>query len=35
MFSVLDKTKINKIFNVEIPYWKDSLRKALEKLKEL
>ena len=32
-FSVLNKTKIKKDFNIEIPYWRDSLEKCVEKLK--
>jgi dTDP-4-dehydrorhamnose reductase len=28
-FSVLDKTKIKRMLQIEIPYWRDSLRKAL------
>ena len=28
-FSVLDKTKIKKTLKLEIPYWRDSLRKAI------
>ena len=32
LYSVLDKTKINKTFNIEIPYWKDSLKKTLVRL---
>ena len=32
-FSVLDKTKIKETFNLQIPYWKDSLEKCVEKLK--
>ena len=32
-FSVLNKTKIKKDFNIEIPYWRDSLDKCVEKLK--
>jgi len=32
-FSVLNKTKIKKDFNIEIPYWRDSLEKCIEKLK--
>ena len=32
-FSVLNKTKIKKDFNIEIPYWIDSLEKCIEKLK--
>lgn len=31
-YSVLDKEKIKKEFDLEIPYWKDSLRICLEKL---
>jgi dTDP-4-dehydrorhamnose reductase len=29
-YSVLDKAKIKKDFNIEIPYWKDSLKSCLE-----
>lgn len=29
-FSVLDKTKIRETFAIEIPFWKDSLKEALE-----
>ncbi len=29
VFSVLDKTKIKNTFNIEIPYWRDSLKKAI------
>ena len=32
-YSVLNKTKINTDFNIEIPYWRDSLEKCIEKLK--
>jgi dTDP-4-dehydrorhamnose reductase len=32
-FSVLNKTKIKKDFNIQIPYWRDSLEKCIEKLK--
>lgn len=32
-FSVLDKQAIKKTFEIEIPYWKDSLKICLEKLK--
>jgi dTDP-4-dehydrorhamnose reductase len=32
-FSVLNKSKIRNNFSLEIPYWKDSLRKCLEKIK--
>ncbi|MBI9065655.1 MAG: dTDP-4-dehydrorhamnose reductase [Salinivirgaceae bacterium] len=31
-YSVLDKTKIKKEYNLEIPYWKDSLQVCLKKL---
>lgn len=33
-YSLLDKSKIKSRFNLEIPYWKDSLNKCLEKLGE-
>ena len=33
-YSVLDKSKIKRTFGIEIPYWKDSLSKALENLKK-
>lgn len=29
-FSVLDKTKIKNVFQIEIPYWRDSLRRAIK-----
>ncbi len=32
-FSVLDKTRIKETFGVEVPYWTDSLKKCIEKLK--
>ena len=32
-FSVLDKTKIKGTFGVEVPYWTESLRKCIEKLR--
>jgi dTDP-4-dehydrorhamnose reductase len=32
-FSVLDKAKIKTNFEIEIPYWKDSLKICIEKLK--
>lgn len=32
-FSVLDKTKVKETFGVEIPYWKDSLKRCIEKLR--
>ena len=33
-FSVLDKTKIKETYDMEIPYWEDSLHKCIEKLKD-
>jgi len=33
-FSVMDKTKIKTTFNIEIPYWRDSLAACLEKLSQ-
>ena len=33
-FSVLDKTKIKETFGVEVPYWTESLKKCIERLKE-
>ncbi|MCZ4242925.1 dTDP-4-dehydrorhamnose reductase [Pedobacter punctiformis] len=32
-FSVMDKTKIKTTFNLSIPYWRDSLVKCLDQLK--
>lgn len=32
-YSVLDKTKIKETFGINIPYWEDSLRECIEKLK--
>lgn len=32
-YSVLDKTKIKQTFNLSVPYWTDSLRQCIEKLK--
>jgi dTDP-4-dehydrorhamnose reductase len=32
-FSVLNKTKIKKDFDIEIPYWRDSLKECVEKIK--
>ena len=34
-YSVLNKNKIKTHFNLEIPFWKDSLGSALEKIKTL
>lgn len=31
-FSVLDKTKIKETFDIQIPYWKDSLQKCMQEL---
>ena len=31
-FSVLDKTKIKETYDIEIPYWEDSLRECISKL---
>ena len=33
-YSVLDKGKFKKTFNVEIPYWTDGLKRCIRKLKE-
>ncbi len=33
-YSVFDKAKIKKEFNIEIPYWKDSLKKCLKLINE-
>ena len=33
-YSVLDKTKIKTEYGVEIPYWEESLRQCIEKLKK-
>lgn len=32
-FSVMDKTKIKKTFNISIPYWRDSLVECIKQLK--
>ena len=32
-YSVLNKSKIKKDFNVQIPYWRDSLAQCFKKLK--
>lgn len=34
-FSVMDKTKIKTIFNLEIPYWRESLKVCIERLGQL
>jgi dTDP-4-dehydrorhamnose reductase len=31
-YSVLNKKKIKKEFNIEIPYWRESLRKCLQRI---
>lgn len=31
-YSVLDKTKIKKVYAIEIPYWEESLKDCIEKL---
>ena len=31
-YSVLDKTKIKQTYNIEIPYWEESLKDCIEKL---
>ena len=33
-FSVLDKTKIKETYDMEIPYWEESLHKCIERLKD-
>ena len=33
-YSVLDKSKINLVFGVEVPYWTDSLKKCISNLKK-
>ncbi|NOR54708.1 MAG: dTDP-4-dehydrorhamnose reductase [Sulfurovum sp.] len=33
-YSLLNKTKIKETFEIEIPYWKDSLDECLKKMKE-
>ena len=33
-FSVLDKTKIKETYDMEIPYWEESLHECIEKLKD-
>lgn len=32
-YSVLDKTKIKETYGIEIPYWEESLKKCVERLK--
>lgn len=31
-YSVLDKTKIKQTYDIEVPYWEDSLKECIEKL---
>ncbi len=31
-YSVLDKSRIKKVFGIEIPHWRDGLRRCLEKM---
>ena len=31
-YSVLDKTKIKETYNIEVPYWEESLKDCIEKL---
>jgi len=33
-FSVMDKTKIKETFNIQIPYWRDSLEDCISKIKD-
>lgn len=33
-YSVLDKTKVKETFDIEVPYWTDSLKKCITSLKE-
>lgn len=33
IYSVLDKSKIKKDFNISIPYWRESLARCIEKIK--
>ncbi|WP_425474715.1 hypothetical protein [Sulfurimonas microaerophilic] len=34
-YSLLNKSKIKQTFNIEIPYWKDSLDECLRKMGEI
>lgn len=34
-YSVMDKSKVKKTFNIEIPYWRDSLITCISKLQQL
>jgi dTDP-4-dehydrorhamnose reductase len=33
-FSVMDKSKIKEVFQIEVPYWRDSLIKCIDKIKK-
>ena len=33
-YSVLDKSKIKRVYNIDIPYWEDSLIKCINRIKE-
>lgn len=33
-FSVLDKTKIKEAFEIEIPYWRDSVKACIKRIQE-
>ena len=33
-FSVLNKSKIKNDFKIEIPYWRDTLKNCIKKLKK-
>lgn len=33
-YSVMDKTKTKKTFGIEIPYWRDSLKVCISKIKQ-
>ena len=33
-YSILDKTKIKRVFGITIPYWEESLRDCIQKIKE-
>lgn len=34
-FSVMDKTKIKSTFNIDIPYWRDSLEKCIKEINRI
>ena len=33
-YSVLDKTKIKESFGIKIPYWRESLRRCMERMRD-